>query len=290
MRILLISLLFTAVPVEAVAGAWTQPRGTLWAKVAGLAQSADQFFASSPAVLPDGTTVSEGDRRPYDDNGRSDQYGIWMEGEYGLTDRLTLGVQAQWKDLRYEDDFTKSRSYGWGDTWVVGRYALLTGSQRISLRTAVKFPTGKFSTEVGQIPIGENQPDLDLGLQWGMSLGRALSWVGAEGLYRFRFEDDSREYTPGNEVFVRLEAGWGFTEMFGLKANWVSQRGDETSLNFFAPGTELNRNYDQVELYAMIDAPWVFVEAGVAHVIASPSWPAAPMWSLGVSRKFRLSS
>ena len=169
---------------------------------------------------------------------------------------------------------------------MVGRYALLAGSQRVSVRSAFKFPTGKFSTGVGQIPIGENQPDLDLGLQWGMSLGRPLSWLGVEGLYRFRFEDESREYDPGDEVAVRLEGGWGFTRWFGIKANWVSQRGDETSLNFFAPGTDLNRNYHQLELFAMFDTPWVFVEAGWSHVLASESWPAAPLWSLSVARAF----
>ena len=89
-----------------------------------------------------------------------------------------------------------------------------------------------------------------------------------------------------DEVFVRLEGGWGFTKRVGLKANWISQRGDETSLNFFAPGTDLNRNYDQIELFAMLDTPWVFVELGWSHVIASESWPAAPLWSLSLARLF----
>lgn len=288
MRTLTLILALLLLPASATAGAWTQPRGVAWAKVAGLYQQADEYYADGAAVLPDGAAVEPGDRRPYDDHGSSEQYVLWMEGEYGITDRLTVGVQAVWKDLRYEDDFSSSRSYGWGDTWVVGRYAVLTGAQRVSVRSALKFPTGKFSTEVGEIPIGENQADLDVGAQWGMSLGRALSWIGAEALYRFRFEDSSREFDPGDEFFARVEAGWGFTGWFGLKADWVSQRGDETSLNFFAPGTDLNRNYDQIEVFAMFDTPWVFVEAGVAHVIASESWPAAPVWSVSVARSFRI--
>jgi hypothetical protein len=285
-RVLLLILLLVFVPIAASAGAWTQPRGAAWIKVAGLYQSADEYYADRDAILPDGSSVQPGDRRPYDDNGRSEQFVLWLEGEYGLTERLTLGAQAIWKDLRYEDDFSRSRSYGWGDTWAVARYAILTGRQRLSARSSFKFPTGKFSTEVGEIPIGENQPDLDVGLQWGVSLGRHLSWLGAEASYRFRFEDESREYDPGDEVFVRLEGGWGFTKRVGLKANWISQRGDETSLNFFAPGTDLNRNYDQVELFAMFDTPWVFVELGWSHVIASESWPAAPLWSLSLARLF----
>ena len=281
-------LLVLVSPVQAHAGAWTLPAGDLWLKAAGIAQRADEFYAKQSAILPDGTMVEPGDRRPYDDHGESEQYLIWMEGEYGITDRLTLGVQAVWKDLRFEDDFTRSRSYGWGDTWMVGRFALLTGQQRLSLRTALKIPTGEFSTDVGDIPLGENQVDLDLGLQWGMSLGKELSWVGVEALHRFRFEDDSREFDPGDEWFGRAEVGWGFHRRFGLKASWASQRGDDTSLNFFAPGTDLARNYDQLEIFAMLDTPWVFVEFGWSHVLASDSWPAAPLWSLSAARVFSL--
>ena len=245
-----LALLALGWPIPVHAGAWTMPSGDLWLKAAGIAQRADEFYAKQSAILPDGTRVEPGDRRPYDDHGESEQYMIWMEGEYGITDRLTLGVQTAWKDLRFEDDFTRSRSYGWGDTWAVGRFAILTGQQRLSFRTALKIPTGKFSTEVGQIPIGENQPDLDLGLQWGMSLGRELSWLGVEGLYRFRFEDESRSFDPGDEVFFRAEAGWGFHRRFGLKAR----------------------------------------RAGWSHTLGSESWPAAPLWSASVARVFGLFS
>ena len=170
----------------------------------------------------------------------------------------------------------------------MARGAILDGSQRLTVRTALKLPTGQFSTEPGRIPIGENQTDLDLGLQWGMSLGRELSWLGVEALHRFRFEDESREFDPGDEWALRAEAGWGLFRHLGLKSTWVSQRGDDTSLNFFAPGTDLNRNYDQIELVAMVPTRWVFLEAGVSWVLGSPSWPAAPVWALSVSRSFRV--
>ena len=286
--VIVVLIVLSLIPRSAFAGAWTLPSGRAWAKVASLWQQADEFYATQSAVLPDGSTVRPGDRRPYDDNGQSEQFVLWMEAEYGVTDRLTLGVQTAWKNLRYEDDFTVSKSWGIADSWAVARYAILTGQQRLSARSSVKFPTGEFSTEVGHIPIGENQYDWDMGLQWGMSLGRELSWLGLESLYRVRFEDDSREFDPGDEWFVRADGGWGFTRRTGLKVSWVSQRGDETSLNFFAPGTDLNRNYDQIEGFLMFDTPWVFVEAGASWVIASESWPAAPLWSLSVARAFSL--
>lgn len=275
---------------SARAGAWTQPRGQAWLKVAGIYQFADEFYANDPAVLANGRVVSPGDSRPYDEDGSSRQRMLWLEAEVGLTDRWTVGVQAPWKDLRFEDRVQVTRSWGWGDVRAVNRFALLTGPHRLTLRNAVKLPTGRFSTATGQIPIGENQTDIETTLQWGHGLGRALSWVGAEGGYRIRLEDSELGFDPGDEWLWSLEAGWGLDRRgrVGLKAAWQGARGDAESLNFFAPGAALSRNYDQADLTLMLDLSTVFVEMGVGTILGSEGYPASPVFTFGISRRLDL--
>ncbi len=274
------------------AGAWTQPRGEVWFKVAGIYQFSDEFYANDRVVLPGGRVVEPGESRPYDEDGSSRQRVLWMEAEVGLTDRWTLGVQAPWKDLRFEDRVQVTRSWGWGDMRAVSRFALLTGGHRLTLRNAVKFPTGRFSVSTGQIPIGENQADVETSLQWGHSLGRALSWVGAEFGYRIRLEDTELDFDPGDEWIWSMEAGWALDSRgrVGLKAAWQAARGDDSSLNFFAPGASLSRNFDQVDLTLMVDLSVVFVEISAGNALGSEGHPSSILWNLGLSRRIDLAT
>lgn len=269
------------------AGAWTQPPGQVWLKVSGLYQRSDEFYADQAAVLPDGRRVEPGDERPYDDGGESRQQAVFLEAEVGVTRRWTVGLQAPWKELRYEDRVEVTRTWGWGDIRATSRVALLQGRHRLTLRGAVKVPTGRVPDEPGRIQIGENQTDLELQLQWGRSLGRPLSWVGVDFGRRFRFEDEERGFDPGDEWVWLAEAGWGLDRRgrVGLKLLWQGSRGDETSLDFFAQGTSLSRDVDQVELTLMVDAKVVLVELGVGRTLASEGYPSAPIWSLGLSRR-----
>jgi hypothetical protein len=274
------------------AGAWTQPKGEAWVKVAAIYQFADQFYANDPAVLPDGTVINPGDSRPYDEDGSSRQRVLWLEAEYGVTDRWTLGFQAPWKDLRFEDRVQVTQSQGWGDVRAVSRFALFDGAHRLTIRNMVKFPTGRFSTATGQIPIGENQSDIETTLQWGHSLGRALSWAGVEFGYRLRLEDRELDFDPGDEWIWSAEAGWGLDSQgrVGLKANWHGARGDDESLNFFAPGAALSRNFNQVDLTLMIDLDEVFVEFAGGSGLGTEGYPASLIWTVGISRRLDLGS
>jgi hypothetical protein len=289
---ILMSLLLAAFVDEARAGAWALPRGVLWVKASGSLQSADEFYAQERAVLPDGTVVERGDARPFDENGRARVRQIWVEAEWGVSDRLTLGVQAPWKWLDFENDVLGVRSFGWGDLRSVARVAVLTGQTLLTVRSAVKWPTGRFSTSMDRLPIGENQLDLELGAQLGRSLGRPLSWVGAEGGRRFRRADDQFDFDPGDEWFWLVEAGHALvgSGRAGLKMLWQGTRGSDTSVNLLAPGTALGRDFDQLDAVLMLDLGAVFVEAGVGATLGSATYPTAAMWSLAVSRALAVGS
>lgn len=290
MRSILAFTLVVLLPTLAHAGAWTLPAGRIWIKASGLYQFSEEFYADAAVVLPDGTRVEPGESRPYDDDGRSRQRVLFLEVEYGVNDRLTLGVQVPWKELRYEDRIQSTESWGLGDLRSSARVAILTGADRLTMRLAIKSATGRYRIEPGTIPLGENQTDLEVGVQWGRSLGRPLSWVGAEAGHRIRLEDSDREVDPGDEWFWWLEAGWGLERQgrIGLKGVWQGARGDDTSVSFFAPGSALSRDFDEVGLVAMFDLGLAFVELGWAQNLGSETYPSAAVWSLGVSRELAL--
>lgn len=293
MRISLLTLLLALCSVStAIAGAWTQPRNTLWLKLASSTQHAENLYAPTDAVLANGMPIEAGGLRPFDDDGFTRISGVYLDLEFGVTDRLTLGVQAPWKDLRFEDEFQITHSFGWGDPRVSLRMAILQSDHRLSLRGAAKLPWGRFSTEPGRIPIGENQTDLELGLQWGHSLGRPMSWLGVEAHRRFRLRDDELDHDPSDEWFGSAELGTGFDDAgrLGMKLSWMSVRGDETSLNFFAPGFDLARDFDQFAMMGMFDAHWAFIEMGGQRTMASRGYPAGWEFVVGVSRSIQLDS
>jgi len=273
-------------PAVATAGAWTQPEGRLWLKVSGIAQESDEFYAASRATLADGTDIQPGDARPYDNNGVGRSYLVWSELEYGVTDRLTLGVQVPYYDLRYEDDLAIHNSHGIGDIRLAARQAILTGLHRVSARVVWKLPTGNASDDPSIIPLGDGQSDLEIGLQLGRSLGRPLSWLGAEAGYRLRARDEDRDWDPGDEWFWLLEAGYGVygDGQVGLKASYTGTRGDETSLNFFASAVDLSRDFDRVDLVVMVDVRHAFLELGWGKTLGSETYPVSGIWSLGISR------
>ena len=250
LRSVAIGLGLLLIPALCEAGAWTQPQGRLWLKIAGIAQESDQFYAESRATLPDGRNIQPGDARPYDNGGLGTSRLVWSELEYGLTGAVTLGLQVPYYDLRYEDDLAIHRSFGIGDLRVTSRVALWARENRVTARVAWKLPTGPTSQSPDVIPIGDGQADLELGLQLGRGLGRALSWVGAEGGFRYRRLDAARDWDPGDEWFWLVEAGYGLVGegRVGVKAAYTGTRGDEVSLNFFSSAIDLSRNYDRLDL------------------------------------------
>jgi len=268
---------------SAGAGAWTQPKSRLWVKAAFIYQFTKTIYAADEATLPDGTMVQPGDERPYDDEGAYRQRTLWFEGEYGITDRFTLGAQFPYHDLRFEDAFQVTESWGFGDIRFVGRAAILTGQQRRSLRGAWELAVGKASTDPDDVPVSEGQPDFDLGLQWGMSLGRQLSWLGVEGGYRWRLEDEEGR-VPGNEWFWRAEAGYAPVKAWnlGIKLAYEGLRAGTTYRDELPePG---QRSFDRLEFGLLWRlGPWI-LEPLVASTLAGERFPAGETWTIGLHR------
>ncbi len=274
-------------PPSARAGAWTQPKGGFWVKGAFLYQFTKEFYAAESARLPDGTPVEAQDVRPYDDAGAALQKTLWLEAEYGLTRRLTLGVQLPYNILQFEDDFQLTRSWGFGDIRFVGRFALLTGVQRLTVRGGWKLGVGKAATDPFDLPVSEGQTDLELGLQWGMGLGgREMSWLGAEAGYRWRQADDQGR-DPGDEAFWRAEAGWLGVAAWhlGLKAAYSGQVARTTWRDGFPePGHRSFHALEGALLWRF--TPALTLEPAVSSTFAGEAFPSGAMYSLSLHAKF----
>lgn len=287
MRLALLGLALL-LPAGAAASAWTRPAGELWLKIGGLYSFSDRYYAEGPATLPSGREVGAGDERPYDDEGITRQRLLLVEAEYGLHERLTLGVLLPWADLRFEDRVRVTDSWGPADLRLRSRVALLTGADRLAAAVEWKLPTGGASTNPDLIPVSEGQADLTLQLHYGRSLGRPLSWLGATAGHRWRAEDDDpqRQRNPGEEWLYRAELGHALRPGGRLAAKLAVDGvvGGETTTVAFGPVRNLERHYHRIELGLL----WSAGAAGLWELLlqepfAGRSYPAGRVWGLSVS-------
>ncbi|HEX9641885.1 MAG TPA: transporter [Candidatus Krumholzibacteria bacterium] len=284
-----VALLLLCHTRSASAGSWTQPQGSVWFKSAFLYHLSAEQFAPTAAVLEDGTPVERGDRRPFNDDGSMRVRVLWSEAEYGLHERVTLGVQLPYYDLRFEDRFQRTDSWGIGDIRFTGRIALLDGAHRLSARGAWKLPAGKAATDPDDVPLSEGQHDLEAGLQYGHSLGRDLSWVGIEGGYRWRRHDEETGRDPGNEWLWNVELGHALSGSLplALRVAWSGLRGDETRDENLGivPGQRRFHDLGAGLIYRW--TAWIF-ETGLTHTVSGEAFPAGTSWNVGISRAFQL--
>ena len=107
-RITRLWVLALLAPVTVQADAWTTPRGKLWAKASWFRQSTDEWHTedAQPILLPDNTLGERpaGSRPPYRSDGMYESTAVFLEGYYGLTDAVDVGLQVPWFDQSFDDD------------------------------------------------------------------------------------------------------------------------------------------------------------------------------------------
>lgn len=175
------------------AGAWTMPKGKMYARVALNYYEADQNY--------DG----DGDRIDFDNNGDFYDVNGSVYLEYGVLNRLTLIANTTYKYLEYENDDLISDSYGMGDIDVAARYLLLgSGTYALSVQGLLKIPEAY--DEADDVPLGNGQFDVEFRLLYGQSLYPLIpGYCNAEVGYRFRREE------PADEFRYLLELGIDMT-------------------------------------------------------------------------------
>ena len=167
---------------DADAGAWTLSRGEFWGKLTYFRHSTEEWY------LGKGRFGTPGARVRYDFDGRYESSAAFIEGFYGLSDRLDLGVQIPYFDQSFANStFAEPRGdTGLSDIRVYGKLRLIDQPLIFTLKTGAKMPTGEFKNEDGLIPVGEGQWDFDFVAQFGRSFWPLLLYANIDLGYRVR--------------------------------------------------------------------------------------------------------
>lgn len=231
MRLLLLivaaALLLVVLSSSSFAGAWTQPRGVFYEKLAFNYYYADHVFDSSRhrTRTPNGGEFSD--------------YNISNYFEIGLTDSLTAITSLSYKWLHNETLTTDSKSRGLADIDLGARFKLFDGKQGIvSTQVLVKIPGLYGSTD--KLPLGNGQYDLEARFLYGRSFWPLIPGYGnIEAGYRWRAG------APSNEFRYLGEFGMDFTKaLYGrVKLDGILSANNGSKLASGGNPTATN-NYD----------------------------------------------
>ncbi|MGQ0798625.1 MAG: hypothetical protein ACT4NL_00730 [Pseudomarimonas sp.] len=176
----------------AQAGAWTQPQGNTYQKLAYNYFSSERTFGA-PGV---------GFERFTDNN-------VTYYGEVGLRPNLTLFGSLPFKQLSSNVDGESFDSNDLGDVDLGLRYNLVNADYQLSTSLLVKLPY--LYNEDAEVPLGNGQEDVEGRLLYGKSLG-SYGYVGFELGYRLRVG------APADEIRYLVEYGIDASESLYLRA------------------------------------------------------------------------
>ena len=234
-RCLLAALLLGLASVQAGLGqAWVQPKGHAYVKL-----SLSDVTASEQYRF-------DGERKPYADNVEGDAFfdeSLYLYGEYGLTDNLTLVTIIPYKTIRVLDAAFEYETEGVGSVMVGLRtgikrlFGLTDGPHTLAANFMLTLPTGY--TRNFTPSVGPGQVDFQTTINYGVSLwpfpGYAQVGLGyryRSALYTFSAATDCQEGTDVNcfadvepkyddEVLFSGEAGvnlgrWALVQVIGF--------------------------------------------------------------------------
>lgn len=197
MVLVLVGLVF-GLGAEAWAGAWSQARGSYYAKLSGIFYRSDEVFNDM------------GDRAAMgmdDENFAGDQSFLYLE--YGLLEHLTLVGQASTGWLTAENRYLRQKTRGVGDVDLGVKYQLVDRPLVLAPQVKVKVPTG-YHAEYDPA-LGTGEADLEFRLLAARSLYPWPFYLGVEVGYRVRgglFSNQVPYFfevgaTPHERVFVK---------------------------------------------------------------------------------------
>lgn len=213
---LLAAVLLAAAPGRLEAGAWTQPKGGFYSKLAGLS------FSSLAYLDTDGKRLDrvKDPREELSDRG----YSAYLE--YGVLDRLTVVASLPYKSLSFTNpsesryfealDSTIVRQHpdqsasGLADLELRLRWRLLLDPAVVSLAAGGKIPLGyEVPTRIPEsyVPLGTGETDAEVRLLVGTSLYPVPGYLTGTLGYRRR----GGEYA--DELFHGLEGGYSFNRL-----------------------------------------------------------------------------
>ena len=203
-KYLLVGLILLGAAADAGAGAWTLQKGQFWGKLTYFQQRTQEWYVGK------GRFGAPGTRARYDFDGRYESRAVFVEGLYGVTDRLDLGLQVPYFDQSFANAaFAEPRTdTGLSDIRALAKLRLLAKPLVLAFKAGVKVPTGTFKNEDGLIPVGEGQWDFDVVGQVGRSFWPLPLYGNIDLGYRVRTRNEQIDRDPGDEWFLNAEMGY----------------------------------------------------------------------------------
>ncbi len=143
----------------------------------------------------------------FDNQGKKKRWGYGGKGseiqnefkiDYGLSDNITVWVHIPFKEAYWKDDYNKSKTKGFGDIWLGGKYRFLDNPLVLSLALASKFPAGYNANDSPSL--GNGQFDQEIMLLSAKAIHSF--YFRAESGYRWRNEE------PADLIPYFLEIGY----------------------------------------------------------------------------------
>ena len=283
-----LALLLAAAPAQLHAGAWTQPQGGFYSKLAGLS------FSSVAYLDLDG----ERQDRAEDPRGELSDRGYSAYLEYGLLERLTLVASLPYKSLEFRNP-TEARYFEALDSTIVRQHPDQSASgladlelrlrwrlllePAVSLAAGGKLPLGyEVPTEIPEsyVPLGTGETDAEVRLLVGTSLYPVPGYVTGTLGYRRR----GGEY--GDELFHGLEGGYSFDRLL-LKGviEGIQTLGDcgATGEGGGLVGDQNNLKLSPGLIWSLSDR--VEISADLFHIVSGCNTAAGTTYALGLAFK-----
>lgn len=195
-----------AAAAPAAAGPWTMADGKGRVIVTAIYSHAPKIYGpdGNPAPAPD-----------------YDQYQIFFQGEYGITDRLTLLAAPSLRRVEVEGGDNTS---GLGYTELGARYKLLDQDQFVlSLQGTTLIPGVRRRDNIAQIGSTDTQVDVRVQAGYSFDLGNTPGFASAEGGYRLRGDGQPDEFRLDATVGIKPAAR--LTLLANAFNTWSNGRG-----------------------------------------------------------------
>ena len=211
--ITLCGLLLLTSPFTLLADGWPQEEGKSYISITyGTSSSNEVYRFDGETKFPTdngGTTVRD---YPLADRG------LFLYGEHGLTDDLTLIASVALKRAIIVSPVERRVTEGLGDIGLAARYRLLSsGPHVLSGRLGVTLPTG-YRRDITP-PLGNGVPTIGLGVEYGVSFWPTPAYATASlgyglrpGIWAFSsLEDPDQTFEPNYADVITTGAEFGYT-------------------------------------------------------------------------------
>jgi hypothetical protein len=181
------------------AQAWVPPAGS------GTVTVATQFIDNTGHLLTNGVLYPDG---------KSQDGSVYFEGEYALTDRLSMSLGLPFVFARYvgpgltpgpqqEVDLCRCWHGAWQDFGFTARYGLVRHAFALTPSVSIGVPSHAYVYR-GESVVGRRLPEVRLGVSAGRRLDAVSSRLSVQGTYSYAFVEQVLDI-PNNRSNMTLD-------------------------------------------------------------------------------------